>query len=176
MALTKDLRGEERVLRKKTPKPMQNTNPRSLPGNPNEGEQNRKMKENYEKQNRWANNNPYYPKKAPTAKFNGKSNVKYDGKDKINTAKDRLYEAFGVTSINGTGSKNKAGGGKQKISGGGSMTVPAISGQKVKKSGGTKTSFSSPAISGVNFNGNGKSKFTMIAQKASKSKKSKKKR
>ena len=125
---------------KQTPAPLTNTNPRSLPGNPSEGEQNRKMKENYDKQHRWDNNNPYYPKKEFTGKYTSNKKVKVGGND-VNSSKKRIAEAFGSAAKTKSGklvsgSNVNTGHGKVKKSGKGnnSFTMTAPKTSKSKKS------------------------------------------
>ena len=132
MALTKDILGKEKVIKPR--KTIQNTNPYSLPGNPNEGEQNRKMKENYERQNRWANNNPYGPKKK-SGEFSGSSSTKKKIAGAFNSQSKTVKKSSG-SNLNGSAgisgkSKKKSGEpithGKSGKYSGGSLSAPRAS-------------------------------------------------
>ena len=157
MAYTKDEKGREKALPKKTPAPARNT---FLPGNPTAGEFGRRVIKQKEREitqptqpqsnpkseqpekKSYTGTNPYYPKKAPTGKYTSNKKVKVGGND-VNSSKKRIAEAFGSAA------KTKSG---KLVSGSNVNTGHG----KVKKSG------------------KGNNSFTMTAPKASKSKKSKK--
>lgn len=161
MAYTKDEKGREKALPKKTPAPARNP---FLPGNPTAGEFGRRVIKQKERETTqptqpqsnpkseqpekksYTGTNPYYPKKAPTKKFTTNKKVKTGGNEANVSTKKRISEAF-----SGSTGKTKTG----KLVG--SSNVNTGHG-KVKKSG------------------KGNNSFTMTAPKASKSKKSKKKR